>query len=872
MGPPPTKRRRKLVVLSSEDEEDSKFSSDSSTAPIHVPENDINAQAIPTRLRPQHGNAPRTAKVPTRKESSPALSPKKSKTKRSTGRKDARTTSLDAYFGVGDDSRITGKPTKQTSKLRTASEEGDYIEDDSLDDESRKVSVLRTAPSQRLAEKAPSSRLPTGSQVFRKEGNDVRGFEKDQKAAAALRYDDTRPWADRYGPTSLEELVVHKKKVADVRECLESVYYSRSTKVCANLNCRRCSILMYTKRLLVLKGPSGVGKTATIFTLARAMDLDVLDWKNPTVSDFASGNYVSISTQFEEFLGRSSKFSSLQTSSNEYVDASRESPSPTQGDLQPRKKLVLVEEFPNISTSDTTSVQSFRASVLRYLTADQARKHGPMAEENNTRDTATSLVMIITESHLDGVATSIDSFTAHRLLGADILNHPSTDVIEFNPVAPTYIAKALEIIIQKEVRDSGRRRVLGLSAIKRLSEAGDVRNAIGSLEFICLKNQDGKDFGGKLASNRSRGAKNAVALTQKEEESLELVSQREASLGLFHAVGKVVYNKRDGECKGQFSIDSPTQPPDHLPQHVRLRRPDVSADDLINETGTDAKTFIAALHENYVTSCACDAFTDTLNACIEYLSDTDVLISEKGGRYRGSSTFQGIAMDSPRQDEISFQVAVRGLLFSLPYPVKRAALPPGMAGRNGGKGDTFKMFYPTSVRLGKQAQETEELVERYMRRQAWGCSSANTFGGGYAGRIGDEVVSRNQETAPWQSEQDDVSGTGAYVTPSKDAMVLEMLPYAALIARHRPGSTSAEEELRQITSFTGSIRPITEESPDEMNMKRPASEKNSERLPMKPVARANSVQPLPADGRSQSLMGIEPAASHLYLSDDDIED
>ena len=30
-----------------------------------------------------------------------------------------------------------------------------------------------------------------------------------------------------------------------------------------------------------------------------------------------------------------------------------------------------------------------------------------------------------------------------------------------------------------------------------------------------------------------------------EEESLEMVTRREASLGIFHAVGKVVYNKRD---------------------------------------------------------------------------------------------------------------------------------------------------------------------------------------------------------------------------------------------------------------------------------------------------------------------------------------
>lgn len=866
MAPPPTKRRRKLVVLSSEDEEDSKFSNHQDTASIHQQEKSTHTQAVPTRLRSQHGIASKAAKVLT-KESSPSLSPKKPTTKRSTGRKDARNTSLDTYFGADDDSRITSKSTTRTSKVRIASEEADYIEDDSLDDELRKFSVTRKyeqeyerltpAPSQRPAGRFPSSRLPTGSQVFRKERNDVQDFEKGPKAAE-LRYDDTRPWADRYGPTSLEELVVHKKKVADVRGWLEGVYYGRSTK-----------------RLLVLKGPSGVGKTATISILARAMDLDVLDWKNPTVSDFASGNYLSISTQFDEFLERSGKFSSLQIAGNEYVDPSRQSPSPTQGDLQGRKKLILVEEFPNISTSDTTSLQSFRASIRRYLIADQALKHGSVTEEKGTRDTAMPLVMIVTESQLDGITTSMDSFTAHRLLGADILNDPNTDVIEFNPVAPTYITRALEMIIQKEARDSGKRRALGLSVIKRLSEVGDVRNAIGSLEFLCLKNQDGEEDGSKLAISRRKGAKNAAGLTKREEESLRLVSQREASLGLFHAVGKVVYNKRDGKCKGQSSLDPPTQPPDHLPQHVRLKPPDVSADDLINETGTDTQTFVAALQENYVTSCAGDAFTDTLNACIEYLSDTDILISERGGRYRSNANFQGAAMDSLRQDEIAFQVAVRGLLFSLPYPVKRAALPPGVAGRNGGKGDAFKMFYPTSMRLGKQAQETEELVERYMRKQDLGGSSTDSFGGGYGARTGDEVVSWAQRTAPQQSGQDDLSRSGTCVIPSKDAMVLETLPYAALIEHHRPGSMFVEE-LRKITSFAGNTQLISEESPDEMNTKRSPSGRKSERPSMKLVPHAKTVKPresaTQADGSSQSLMGIEPDVSHLYLSDDDIED
>ena len=42
---------------------------------------------------------------------------------------------------------------------------------------------------------------------------------------------DTRPWAEKYGPASLEEVMVHKKKVADVQGWLYGVLQGRDPKV-----------------------------------------------------------------------------------------------------------------------------------------------------------------------------------------------------------------------------------------------------------------------------------------------------------------------------------------------------------------------------------------------------------------------------------------------------------------------------------------------------------------------------------------------------------------------------------------------------------------------------------------------------------------
>lgn len=42
---------------------------------------------------------------------------------------------------------------------------------------------------------------------------------------------DSRPWAQRFGPETLDELAVHKRKVADVQKWLEDVFAGRCKQV-----------------------------------------------------------------------------------------------------------------------------------------------------------------------------------------------------------------------------------------------------------------------------------------------------------------------------------------------------------------------------------------------------------------------------------------------------------------------------------------------------------------------------------------------------------------------------------------------------------------------------------------------------------------
>lgn len=586
------------------------------------------------------------------------------------------------------------------------------------------------------------------------------------------------------------------------------------------------------------------------------MDFDIAEWRNPITSDFSSESYLSMSSQFEDFLGRSGKFDSLtfiQGKAAANLVSPQVSAPKSQG---AKRRIILLEEFPNTFMSNSSALSSFRSTILQHLAA--------FAPSNSV----TPIILIITETPQTTTIASGDSFTAHRLLGTDILNHPSVNVIEYNPIAATYLMKALDLVVQKEARHSGRRRIPGPSVLERLGGVGDVRSAIGSLEFLCLRADDGDDWGGRVANRGKKGTKSASALTKMEKESLEMVTQREASLGLFHTVGKVIYNKRVEYPAIDDTTELPTQPPDYLPQHARLKASQVSAEELMNEMGTDARTFIAALHENYVLSCEGESFTDSVNDCIDILSDSDLLSLDRGSRSSdgmGGGLARGTPMDSLRQNEISFQFAVRGILFALPYPVKRRAPPSGMAGRSGGRSDAFRMFYPNSLRLSRLIEECESLVDQWTDRYRASIAVLVT---------GAEAAENSQHQYNDSHKDKAASRTGIFCT--KTELILERLPYIAKIQHSNPTSSDMGE-LERITRFDG-VQTLSDEVPDENSenfpMLKQAFEKTPRIGPAPPKLKTGSKR-ANQDGNDEGARAIsqpESGIGKLYLSDDDIED
>lgn len=576
---------------------------------------------------------------------------------------------------------------------------------------------------------------------------------------------DTRPWTEKYAPRTVEELVVHKKKVSDVRQWLQ----------------RSLDGDKY-KRLLVLKGAAGSGKTKTVSILASTLGFDLVEWQNPTVPDHSSGDYSSIATQFQDFLGRARQYGRLDMTASRDSFSSSSDSLPREASRSGNAQLLLVEEFPNNIGGSSTASQTFRSSLLQNLSAT-AFEGAPPAP----------LILIISESILSDSSSSKDNFTAHRILGPEILSHPCTSVIEFNAVAPTFIAKALNLVLQKRSRDVGRYYAPHPDVLKKIAEFGDVRNAVSTLEFLCLQTEDDAKMS-KLAPKKRQS--NAPAGSDVDSQ-LALVALRATSLGLFHAVGKVVYNKRIPIAPQNGPLDelALSQLPEHLSQYSRLSISEVNCDALMDETGTDTSTFVSALHENYLLSCqsrngSVASALDIINGCLDALCDADVLSGTNGSR----TTRQGGAGEELRQSELAFQLAVKGILFSLPSPVKREP-PPGR-----GKLDAHRMFYPASLKLWRKRGEIHDIISILTSRAMGGRL--------IAGIRHDSPLSRGSADGSVHEESHFDATTSLPLGSGQSAvqeMLLERLPYIviSLSANHLVSTPATVRQIRQVTRFTG---------------------------------------------------------------------
>ena len=256
MPPPPAKRRKRLIVHDSDDEgskiahqprskDAARRPSILETKPKLVSQNGPTATSISTRTRTKRKAVTEQSQLNYPRWSPPS-SPESSPPKIKQTHKSQPIGSLHSFFNSANRTASACRDTTKNAPQPLVEEgdlQEDIIEDDSPDEELHKPSAFqgitklvldRRKPLQEQTQTravAASQEKPiTASQKFLSVG-ECAVKEASTQTTNAIRYLDTRPWAEKYGPTSLEELMVHKKKVANVRGWLDGAYLGRDRKV-----------------------------------------------------------------------------------------------------------------------------------------------------------------------------------------------------------------------------------------------------------------------------------------------------------------------------------------------------------------------------------------------------------------------------------------------------------------------------------------------------------------------------------------------------------------------------------------------------------------------------------------------------------------
>lgn len=260
----PTRRQKRPIVLSSDSEDDLTTATQCLSETVSCSNNQLkskringdifSSQPLPKRSRPRTRSSTLKFHPSDFAQSIPSRSIENLSRGRSKAYKNEKVESLrPSSSAAGIKRRQVVAPNTSINeaeinptdedKDKEEEEEEDVIEDDISDLGFPKRTSLRSttkfvldrrkqhlASAPRVPDPKNSEKHRSLSQVFAVSEKHLSN-ESSLKTANGLNHEHLKPWAENYGPTSLDELTVHKKKVADVRNWIERFWQDGNKKV-----------------------------------------------------------------------------------------------------------------------------------------------------------------------------------------------------------------------------------------------------------------------------------------------------------------------------------------------------------------------------------------------------------------------------------------------------------------------------------------------------------------------------------------------------------------------------------------------------------------------------------------------------------------
>lgn len=265
MAPPPAKKRRLIPyssrkTINSDDETPTSTQQSTASSPSTATNRKTNTRALLIRGQPKAkamSNKSKTKAAVSRKDT-PSASQNATLSSKNGIQKRGKSASIYSFFDAVPQSQRTNGTSKE-SALEDETEEEDNIEDNLSDVGSSGIggSIHNNVVPPSKAKRVTASSQKRGRMgiafagkltVERKISSSNQRFkstvesEKGATSSKGTQTEDLRPWAEKYGPANVDELAVHKKKVADVEKWLDYAFNGRGRQVRSPLTTSQISV------------------------------------------------------------------------------------------------------------------------------------------------------------------------------------------------------------------------------------------------------------------------------------------------------------------------------------------------------------------------------------------------------------------------------------------------------------------------------------------------------------------------------------------------------------------------------------------------------------------------------------------------------